>query len=179
MFLCDVLVSVFSLQMYGHSVAHCRAENWSRVAWRSRGGKCEEFSLPRVLSRSVPTFQSNLTILAVIHYSIYDVCFIMKASGSSETSVQFCQTARCCVADGSNFQIWYCWGMVLSFPLSVINVTGAFWPALGGYGIELASHGSKTHYTSLNKPSIKDDFLSSLIWSALSCEIYIYIYIPL
>jgi hypothetical protein len=38
--------------------------------------------------------------------------------------------------------------MVLSFPLSVINVSGAFWPALGGCDFGLASHGNKTNYES-------------------------------
>ena len=38
--------------------------------------------------------------------------------------------------------------MILSFPLSVINVCGAFWPALGGCNFGLDSHGNKTNYES-------------------------------
>jgi hypothetical protein len=93
----------------------------------------------------------------------YDKDIIMKPSGSSETSVQFFQTTRRCIADGSNFQNWYCWGMVLSLPLPVIDVTGAHWPTLGGCDFGLSSHGSKTNY----------DFLSSLISSALFCDMCI------
>jgi len=72
----------------------------------------------------------------------------MKATGSSETSVQFCQTTRRCIADGSNFQNLYLWGMIVSFPLSVINVPGAYWPAQGGCDFGLDSHGNKTNYES-------------------------------
>jgi len=38
--------------------------------------------------------------------------------------------------------------MVLSLPLSVIYVSGALWPALGGCDFGLASHGNKTNYES-------------------------------
>ena len=61
--------------------------------------------------------------------------------------MQFCQTTRRCIADGSNFQNWYCWGMVRSIPLSVINVSGAFWPVLNGCDFGLASL-NKTNYES-------------------------------
>jgi hypothetical protein len=70
MFFWVMFISVFPLHMCDHSVAHSRAENWSRVIWRSHRGNCEDLSFLGVMSHSVSTFQSNLSVLFVIHYCI-------------------------------------------------------------------------------------------------------------
>jgi hypothetical protein len=48
------------------------------------------------------------------------------------------------------FRFGHFWGLVLSFPLSVIKVTGAFWLGLGACDFVLASHGDETLQMSRN-----------------------------